>query len=298
MNARRNQTLSRRGFLVSGAAVSAAAFAGTENDLASRSPGTPFIDVNVNLSRWPTRRLPDDTAKRLVDRLRSHGVTQAWAGTFDGLLNKEASAANDRLADACRREGAGMLVPFGSINPMLPGWSDELQRCARVHDMRGIRLHPNYHGYALDDPLFDQVLRQAADANLIVQLVLEMEDERPTQRLLPVGPVDAAPLADAVRKVPGLRLVLLNALRVVRGEALKKVLAAGEAYVEIAMLEGVGGLGCLLDQVPAERVLFGSHAPFFYFEAATLKLEESDLTADQTDAICYLNAARLSNSTG
>ena len=40
-----------------------------------------MIDVNVNLSRWPFRRLAGDEPEGLVARLRKHRVIQAWAGT-------------------------------------------------------------------------------------------------------------------------------------------------------------------------------------------------------------------------
>jgi predicted TIM-barrel fold metal-dependent hydrolase len=40
-------------------------------------------------------------------------------------------------------------------------------------------------------------------------------------------------------------------------------------------------------------VLFGSHAPFFYFEAAPLKLQESDLHGATLRAVAELNARRL-----
>ena len=70
-------------------------------------------------------------------------------------------------------------------------------------------------------------------------------------------------------------------------------MAAGEVYVEISMLEGVGGVANLLAQVPLNRVLFGSHAPFFYFQAALLKLKESPLPEQQLQAIRRENARRL-----
>jgi hypothetical protein len=251
------------------------------------------VDVNVSFGRWPLRRLPCDEAGPLVAKLRSQGVTQAWVGSLDGLLHKDLGAVNARLAEECRRHGRGLLVPFGSINPTSPGWEQDFQRAVEVHRFPGLRLHPNYHGYRLDDPAFARLLRQAAEHRLIVQLALVMEDERMMHPRLRVEPVDPAPLAEVVRRTPGLRLVLLNALRTLRGESLRTLLGAGDVSVEISMLEGVGGITSLLDQVSAERVLFGSHAPLFYFEAAELKLKESPLTPEQRGAIGQGNARRL-----
>ena len=69
-------------------------------------------------------------------------------------------------------------------------------------------------------------------------------------------------------------------------------------YLDIAMLEGVAGLASLLEKVPLDRVLFGSHAPFFYFESALLKLKESVLSAAQLEAVREGNARRLVSRNG
>jgi predicted TIM-barrel fold metal-dependent hydrolase len=287
--------MNRRGFLkASAASVGLSAF-GLETHAAGEPmrPRDDLIDTNVNLSRWPLRRLRGDDARALVSMLRRQRVRQAWAGSLDGLLHKDIASVNARLADECHGHGGGLFVPFGSVNPKLPDWEEELRRCAEVHRMPGIRLHPNYHGYTLDDPGFVRLLRLAAERRMIVQLALVMEDERMMHPLLRVEPVDTAPLTVLVKQTPGLRLVLLNALRTLGAKPLLDLIAAGEVYVEISMLEGVGGVANLLAQLPAQRVLFGSHAPLFYFESALLKLKESPLSEEQLNAIRRGNAQRL-----
>lgn len=252
-----------------------------------------MIDTNVYLSRWPGRRLPADETPKLVAKLRAKGVTQAWAGSFDALLHKDIGGVNERLAAECRQHGEGLLVPLGTVNPALPDWEEDLRRCADEHKMPGIRLHPNYHGYALDEPVAEKLLTLAAERGLVVQIALRMEDPRTQHRLLQVPDVDPAPLAALLAKLPALCVQLLNALNVVRGDALDKLIAAGHLYVEIASLEGAGGLERLLAHVPLSRVLFGSYFPFFAWESAELKLQEAGLAQAQRTAIAQQNAEAL-----
>jgi predicted TIM-barrel fold metal-dependent hydrolase len=285
----RHSSLSRREFLAATATVAVAAALP-----ASAAPPKPtaLIDTNVSLSRWPFRRCPLDDTPSLVAKLREHGVTQAWAGTFDALLHKDLTTANARLADECARHGKGILVAIGAINPTLPDWETDLRRCVEQHKMPGIRLLPNYHGYKLDDPRFEPLLAAAADRGLLVQIALVQEDDRTQLALAKAAPTDTAPLAALLKKLPNTRVQLLNAFRTLRGKPVLELAALGVRF-EIATLESVEGVGNLLKQIPPDRLCFGSHAPFYYFESAKLKLQESNLTPAQLAAVTHDNARKL-----
>jgi uncharacterized protein len=291
-NKRELSGLNRRAFVRRTLAAAAATVLSRKVGAAASVP-SHLVDVNVSLSQWPLRTLVSAHTADLVDLLQHRGVSQGWAGSFDSVLHKDMAAANAHLAEECRRHGGGLLVPFGSVNPKLPDWEEEVRRCADEHQMPGLRLFPNYHGYRLEDPELAALLRLAAARGLIVQLPLLLEDERMMHPLLRVPPVNPAPLPDLIKSVPGLRLVLLNALSIIRGEALQALMGSGSVAVDIATLEGVGGVAALLNQVPLERVLFGSHVPLFYFESAELKLRESALSDEQQAAIRIGNAHRL-----
>ncbi|MBZ5594329.1 MAG: amidohydrolase family protein [Acidobacteriia bacterium] len=252
-----------------------------------------MIDVNVNLSRWPFRRLVGDEPAGLVAQLRKRNVTQAWAGTFDGILHKDLSSANERLVNDCRRDGPGMLVPFGSINPKLPEWQRDLRRCHEEYKMPGIRLHPNYHGYDLTDPAFSELLHLAAASRLVVQLAVCMEDQRTQHPLMRVAPVDLSPLPELLKNEPGLRLVVLNSDPLQDVELLQKLTSSGHVSFDISMVEGVGGVARLARKISIQRVLFGSHYPLFYFESALLKVRESEFTDTERRAVLEENARRL-----
>lgn len=253
-----------------------------------------IVDVNVHLGQWPFRRLRGDDTAALAAILRKHNVTQAWAGSFEGLLHRDVRGVNDRLVRECQQHDKDLLLPFGTINPLLPDWEDELHRCHKVHRMMGIRLHPNYHGYRLNDAALAALLRRAADANLIVQIAMKMEDERTQHPLCRVTPVDPAPLLTLLPAVNGLRLVLLNAMASpARVEVMRQLVGAGQVFLDLATLEGIGGVGTVLQTLPAERLLFGSHFPLFYFESTLNKLHESALPLEQERAIRGQNARAL-----
>lgn len=256
----------------------------------------PIVDTNVWLSRWPFRRLPHDEPQALAEMLRRHGVVEAWVGSFDGLLHRDIAAVNERLANGCRETAADLLIPFGTVNPRLPDWQEDLRRCHEQHQMPGIRLTPGYHGYGLDVPEAAELLAEASRRGLIVELVIALEDQRTQHPLHRAALVDAAPLAELVRRMPELRLVLLGAPGVLKPDLIERLAAAGQVYFEIATLEGVGGVAKLIDRVTLDRVLFGSAAPFFYFESARLKLQESELAGEQLARIGAANARRLRGS--
>lgn len=161
-----------------------------------------IIDTNVSVGRWPFRRVVGDEVAKLVDGLKSHGVMQAWVGSFEGLFHRDLTGVNARLTQSCAAEGPALLTPFGSINPKLPDWEEDLRRCREEHHMQGIRLHPNYHGYTLADPAFASLLSAAAERELIVQLVVSMEDERTQNNQFRVPHVDCTRLPRSSRSDP------------------------------------------------------------------------------------------------
>ncbi len=288
--------LHRRGFLngaLWGAAATAFPNAGSAQETASESRRRPWsvIDTNINLFQWPFRRLPYDAVDELVGKLRSLQINQAWAGSYEGVLQRDLGGVNLRLAEACRNQGQGLLIPLGSVNPELPDWEEDLRRCQEEHRMPGIRLHPNYHGYTLDDPRFARLLAMAAKRGLLVQLAVSMEDRRTQHPQLQVPDVDLAPLPKLMRKVPGAKVLILNYRPT--GSLLGRLAKTPGVYFDIARVEATDGVARLVRSVPPDRVVFGTHAPFFIYESALIKVYESELTEVETRAIFEQNAKRL-----
>jgi hypothetical protein len=298
------RSLDRRNFL-KGSLVTAATAASvlspdavtgeteTSVDLNSILRPGEIIDTNVYLSRWPFSRSRYDDPVMLADKLRSHGVIQAWAGSYEGIFHKDISGVNERLIEVCHKQADGLFAPFGTVNPKLPGWEEDLRRCAEDYKMAGIRVHPGYQNYTLDDPAFAELLRLAAGYRMIVQVVCWMEDERHHNPQMIIPTVDASPLPELVARIPGLHVVMLNTFRNPGAAIFDKLAKVDRIMMDIAMLELIAGLGVFIDQVPLDRIVFGSYMPYFYVEANLLKFAESNVPDDQARAIRAGNARRL-----
>ena len=300
------RTIDRRSFvkaaLVPAVIPLAASFGSRTTHGAEETPSTPdIIDSNVHLFEWPFRKLKYDRTEWLVAKLRKHRITKAWAGSFEAVLHKQLDPINGRLAEECRTRGDGLLVPIGSVNPAWPDWEEDLRRCHEQHKMPGVRLYPAYHGYPLDHPQFARLLAEAAKRSLLVQIVLRMEDERVHHQAISIGAVNVSPLVDALKKVPDAKVQLINSAGPLLANNVSSLVRETQVTFDIAATEGNGGVGRLMEgknpsyrgAIPVERLLFGSHAPYFPCECAVFKLFESPLSLEQLKKLMNSNAKRL-----
>ena len=288
-------------------ATSAAAAAA--NTVPAPMPAAGLIDTNVNLFDWPFRTLTYRDTRALVAKLRKHQVIEAWAGSFEALLHKDMAGVNARLAAECRTHGSGFLVPFGSVSLAWPDWEEDVRRCHEEHRMPGIRIYPGYQAFTLDHPDMARLLKMCEERNLILQVVFAMEDSRIYHPIVNVGPVVSASLLAALKGAPNAKVELVHFTGSPRGEDLHQFVTQTNAVIDISRFEGNGAIGRLLGtgpefssagapgisygHAPADRLVFGSHAPYYPLETALFKLMESPLSASELHAIMQGNARRL-----
>ncbi|MEY4941143.1 MAG: hypothetical protein RIQ93_2878 [Verrucomicrobiota bacterium] len=309
-----------KGSLTVGAAVSlpgtwSVQMASAAGASRSANAGPGIIDTDIHLFEWPYRKLKyGDNTRALVAKLRKHGITQAWAGSYEALFHKNVSGVNARLAAECRNNGEGMLLPFGTVNPAWSDWEEDLRRCHEVHKMPGIRLYPSYQYFDLGAPEFARLIKLAGDRGLIVQIVGEMEEPRVHHPSLIVSELNLTGLAAALKAAPQTRVELVHFSPFifisggqVSEKARQQVLHETQAMIDISRLEGNGIVGRVLGideplgisavgKIPLERLLFGSHAPFFPVETSIMRLFESPLSLPQMQAIMEGNARRFLGS--
>lgn len=304
--------VNRRTFVTSSLGVAAAlsipsgVTGKTKDDYDNGNPAAEdapsIIDTNVNLLDWPFRKLKYGKTADLVGKLRKHRITQAWAGSFEALLHKDINGVNVRLAEACKKDGDGLLLPFGTVNLAWPDWQEDLRRCHEVHHMPGIRIYPIYQTFGPDHADFAALVKQVTDYGMILQIVGDMEDSRHHHPIVEVRDVNMEPLIDIVKQVPKAKVQLLYWNHRVSGKLLDRFVKETRVQFDTSRVEGAGEVGRLIEgkpwygngiSVPADRFVFGSHAPYFPVETSIIKLFEAPLTREQIASIMNGNARRF-----
>lgn len=252
-----------------------------------------IIDCNANLGTWPFRRTSYSTPEALLERLMRVGVDHAWVTSLDAVMLKNVAAANAPLAEAVADHDA--LTAIGTVNPAWPKWERDLRECADL-GMPGVRVNPNYQGWLITDPVFGALLEAAGEPGLFVEVTVRMTDERHHHPLVMVPPVSLGGILDACAKHPETTVVVANAKNAeVSGVARD---AGGplpeHLYFEMSHIESVGGVQTIANEIGIEHLLFGTHAPYYYPEAATLKVfDECDFSEEELEALTHGNAEGL-----
>ncbi len=212
---------------------------------------------------------PDD----LVRQLDELGVEAAVVGPPDRCLAVYNREGNDLVRAASVRH-PGRLVGFATVNPWYGAAAVEELRRAAADGLAGLILHPPRQGFMLVDEVADPVLELAGELGLPVYVGTGT-------------PAYALPLqlTEVARRHPRVRFLLGH-----MGhsdfwiDSIPAAAIAANVFAEVsykqphAIREAVATLG-------AERVVYGSDAPFNAMRLELEKLREAGLADREQELV-------------
>src|SRR5690625_1740501 len=109
-----------------------------------------IIDSHNHLGTRKGEHFPTET---LIEWLDNAGVDACVVTTHPEAIN------NDYVAEA-QRNHPDRIIGYAVVNPWDYSAEDELRRCFEDLHLKGLKLNPTRHGYALDrheltDPFFE-----------------------------------------------------------------------------------------------------------------------------------------------
>ena len=250
-----------------------------------------MIDISVFTGNFPFRRLAVTKPDELQDMLKSENIDCAFVSPIEGVFYEEPQIANEELFTQLR--DTSMFVCVAVLNPTLANWQKSLNRCCEQYRISAVKLHPNYHCYNLTDIAARNLIKATGEAGLPVIVQLRIQDTRSHHPLMQVPDVSVTDVIEVAKALPEVKIVLGGIKWTEATAQAANIKALPNVWFDISHIEIVDGLRRLMDVYGTERILFGTHAPFFYVRSAIIKLDEAQLSTEERERITRRNVEEL-----
>lgn len=250
-----------------------------------------FFDINTALGHWPFQQLQYETAAVLEARLREYGITGALAVNTHGLFYRDVQNANIELARWI--SGNPFFKGCASINPAYPQWDKDLRICVEEFGFNAVRLTPLYHDYDADGSLMDEAVAAAEELGIAVLIPQRIMDVRQRHHLDVGNIVMPETVFSVAQRHPECRIVCTETLIV--DEDLPRIAPLKNLYIESSrqLTCFTGIFRRIVETLGAERVLFGSGAPFKEVLPSIIKMMDTEFTPEVFQQIAYKNSEKL-----
>jgi len=253
-----------------------------------------------------THAFPDRIAGSTIRALEKSGNIKAFReGTVAGLLKSMDEAGIETsvicsiatkpeqfqaILDWSHAISSSRIIPFPSIHPADPELETRLEQI-HAAGFLGIKMHPYYQDYFLDDPSLAPLYAKITELDLLLIVHNGFDIAYPRIRR-----TDPQRILHTLDQFPGLPLITTHFGSWDDWDEVQKHLIGKPVYMEISF-----ALDCLEPAVvrrmlmshPQDYLLFGTDSPWNGQKQEVEKLKQLELPDDLYQAIMWKNGARL-----
>lgn len=216
------------------------------------------FDFNCFCGNWPFRRIRHNTIDALIGLHSRCGIAGGLVSASEAIFYQDPYEAEQALAVAL--QGTEYMHAM-ILNPMLPGWRDDLHRAVNTLSVKAIRLVPGYHGYRLTDTVMEAVSDALRRYKLPLIITLRIEHVWSSWMIAPrpLPEEELQAFLERNRDIPTLLAYVLPS----QLEALEsQIKSRDNLFIDTAGFRS--GLFPVEDSLPkaAGKIVFGSCAPF------------------------------------
>jgi len=247
-----------------------------------------IIDVHSHVGRTVNSNVGqsvDDWIALMHESGISQSVLSVAAGGVqaEGILDTR--RANDTVAEALRSRPD--LFPMGLASVEVRHGAAGVAEVARAFDelgLRGLAFHATFEGFSVDSAAFDAVLA-ATNARRGLVLLHSTPDAKASPKAI----------ATVAERYPHLVFIMGHPVFTEgqRAEAIEAVGSHSNVYLDVAYQDDPETTALFVRELGAERVFFGSDAPFFAPLDVIRSIEAADITDADRERIFSTNASEL-----
>jgi predicted TIM-barrel fold metal-dependent hydrolase len=253
-----------------------------------------------------THAFPDKLAAAAVPFLEKEGNVKAFLdGTVSGLLASMERAGIttsvvcsiatrpsqfEAILSWSRQVRSDRIEPFLSVHPDSKKMVSEVER-VRQEGFKGIKMHPYYQKFFLDEERLFPFYEAVSNNNLILVMHTGFDIAYPRIRL-----ADPPRIARVLDRFPKLKLVATHMGAWEQWREVEEILLGRELYLDISYsLDFMDQSTAvrLLNRHPSDYILFGSDSPWADQQPAVQCIKKLDISDELQQKILFENGRAL-----
>ena len=229
----------------------------------------------------------DGTVASLRARMREYGVDRSVVCNI--ATNPKQQTNVNNFAIELNKDPD--FISLASIHPASDNIDGEIER-VHAAGIKGIKLHPDYMGYMIDDPAFEPILAKCEELGIFVIIHAGYDVISPD--LIHANPEKIIKVSD---KFPELNFIAAHFGSNVLWDDVMKYIVGTRVYIDTS-LACYFGLDPqlakrIINEHDPDRILFGSDIPWGSPEETKEYLLSLELTDEMYERIFHLNAEKL-----
>jgi predicted TIM-barrel fold metal-dependent hydrolase len=256
-----------------------------------------------------THAFPDPLAERAIKTLEEEGGIKAYLdGRVSSLLSSMDTYGIEKsvvcsiatrpsqfepILKWCKEIQSERIIPFPSFHPEDPNFRERITEI-KGEGFKGIKFHPYYQDFSLDEGRLFPVYEEISRANLVVVVHTGFDIAFPR-----IQKADPLKIAEVKKRLPELKLVTTHLGSWEQWKEVEELLIGKPVFMEISCslesLEKERARQIILNH-PSEYVLFGTDSPWTGQGETLALLQNLELGAEVENRILRENAANLLSS--
>ncbi len=182
------------------------------------------------------------------------------------------------------------IISFGTIHPNFTEWDSELERISKM-GIKGIKFHPDYQNFFVDEEKMFPIYKKAFDLGLIVIFHAGLDIGLP-------APYHCTPdrLIKIVKAFPGAKIVAAHMGGFQFWDDVERLLVGENLYLDVSYCLSPmqdEQLKRIINNHGYEKILFATDSPWCDQKEEIAKVKKLKFTQQIEEAILGGNAAKL-----
>lgn len=234
-----------------------------------------------------TEPATDGTAAGTSRYLRENGID---LGVLMQIATNPKQQTNVNLWAAEVQQAFPNIICFGSVHPDAPNVLEELKHIKEL-GLYGVKLHPDYQNFMVNDPKMDSVYQALSDLALPVTLHTGKDPYSPNLVHAP-----AKGIAEICQRFPKLTVIAAHLGGLDDYDEAEKYLVGKNLYLDCSLAPNRCSwkqMKRIIQNHGADKILFATDSPWSYAGEALSFFRSCDLTPTEKEQILHKNAEAL-----